>query len=800
MLEDIRYTLRSLRRNKAFTTTALFGVALGIGATTAIFSVVNLMILRPLPFAAEDRLVQIYRTPAERGRALAASDVEEFRTAGTSFESISGYNVGARYLQVTDGLERVMTVDVERGFFSMLGIQPAVGRAFDQSDISNVALASDSFWRRRWRGDPSAIGSAVTLDGASFTIIGVMPESFQFPYNAASLLQNVAAQTRTDLWVLREPPPGQQRRFGFSLITGRLKPGVTVAAAQSELSLIMQRLDSQYPDRIRGLGVSVIPLTDAIVSRPVRRSLFILFGAAGLVLILVCANVTNLMLVRTMTRSKEVAARVALGASPSRLVRQFLTESLLISLTGGFAGLWLAWLGTRQLMNIAASHLPRFHEAVLDWRVFALSLFLCVATGVVFGLAQLLTVLRTDPQSVLKETSGQHTMGASQRRLRDGLVVAEVALAFILAIGASLLVRELIRLQNTDIGIVTENVVSIHVGQQLAQAGDGRQFYEIAERVRQMPGVIQSGFTQMLPLQSWGWFANSADFPYRGQQPTNGELFTMELRYVTPGYFETLGISIKRGRGFEASDMRGSGRVIVINETLAKLAFRGDDPMGKETTRGTIVGIVADVRQVNLDREAAPEVYYPIAQNWSQVGELGMSLVVKTSGPPLPLIDGIRSRIREVNPNLAIFDIKTMDQVVADSLSDFLLYLKLMSTFAAVALFLALMGTYGVISCIATSRSREFAIRAALGAGRTQVVWLVLSDALRLTAAGLAIGVTGVLIARPLLANLPVTVRPPNANTVLFVMVLIAAAAIIACLMPARRAASEDPLSTLRDN
>jgi predicted permease len=799
MFEDLKYALRTFRTHKAFTATALLAVAIGIGSITAIFTVVNRTILRPLPFVAADRLVQIYGAPEERGQAIAASDVEEFRTAATSFESIAGYNVEGRYLQGPESLERVLTVDVERSFFSMLGVVPLAGRTFLPDDVSNVAVASESFWRRRWLGDAAAIGSAVTLDGARFTIVGVMPDSFQFPYGAASLLRTVASQQRTDLWVVREPVAGQPRRGRFSLVTGRLKPNVTSAAAQTELSGIMQRLNSQSIDRPKDLGVRIVPLADAIVSRPLRRSLFILFGAAALVLLLVCANVTNLLLVRTMMRTKEIATRMALGAGSGQLIRQFLTEGLLIALSGGIAGLGLAGLGTVQLMNIAAAHLPRSHEGGMDWRVYGLSLSLCVGSGLVFGLAQLFSVIRTDPQSVLKQTASHQTMSISQRRFRDGLVAAEVALAFVLGLGAAMQVRELVRLRNTDSGFTTGNVISIHVGQQLAQAGDGKQYYEIVDRVRRLPGVREAGFTQMLPLQSWGWSANSFQFPYRVQPQADPSLFTMELRYVTPGYFQTLGIPIKKGRGFAETDIRGSMRVIVINETLARLAFPGEDPVGKETTRGTVVGIVGDVRQVNLDREASPEIYYPIAQNWSQIGDLGMSLVVRTSGPPLALADAIRGRIREVNPNLAIFDIKTMDRVVAESMSDFLLYLTLMTIFAAVALFLALTGTYGVISYIATSRTREFAIRSALGARRSDVVRIVLLDAIRLTNIGIGFGLVAAFAASPLLHNLPVSVRPPDAVTITPIAVLLTAAAITACLIPARRAASADLMSTLRN-
>jgi putative ABC transport system permease protein len=799
LVQDFRYALRSLWKHKTFAITALSALTLGVGANTAIFSVVSGVILRPLPFVEQDRLVQIYGTPAERGEAIAWSDVEEFRTTSASFESIAGYGVGARYLQGSDGLERVMIVDVERDFFSLLGVLPLAGHTFQADDPLNAAVASETFWRQRFGGDPAAIGRNVTLDGSTRTIVGVMPDSFQFPYKAASLLQTPGSQGRTELWTLREAAHGQPRRGRLGFVTGRLKSNVSIATAESELAVIMKRIEAQFPERIKGLGVRLVPLSDAVVSSQVRRSLFILFGAAGLVLLLACSNVTNLCLVRVAVRSREVAARMAIGASPSRLLRQFLTESLLISFTGGAAGLFLAWWGTGLLMRIVAVSVPRSHEAGMDWRVFAFSLAVCTVTGIGFGLAPALNAMRTDPQRILSAASAHSTMSWRHRRLRDGLVAAEVALAFVLAVGGTLLLRELVRLRNTEMGMVPSNVLTLHLGQQMTQGMDGRQFYDIADRVRQVPGVRDAGFTQMLPLQSWGWTGNSTDFRLRGQPPSPDPLFSMELRYVTPGYFQTLAIPIRRGRVFTAADNRDATPVIMINEALAQRQFGSDDPVGKETTRGTIIGIVADVRQQHLDRAAAPEVYYPIAQNWSQIGELGMSLVVKTEGPPLPLIDGIRQAIREKNPRLAIFSIKTMERIVADSMSEFIIYLALMTGFAGIALFLASTSTYGVISYVAASRTREFAIRTALGAGRSQVSRLVLANGIRLTLIGLGCGLPLVLMARPLLRNLPVSVRGPDVVTIVPVAIAIGLVALLASLVPARRAASADPMSTLRN-
>ncbi len=790
LLQDIRYTLRTLARNRMFSFTALSMLALGIGANTAMFSVVHAVILQPFPFAGQERLVQLYGTPVERGEAIAAADAEGFRNESQSFEAIAGYNAGARYLQEPDGLRRVMTVDVERGFFTMLGVQPEAGRTFGPADISNVAVASALF--------STEVGKRVTVDGMPLTIVGVMPASFQFPYSAASRLQIASSETRTDLWILADSAPGQPRRGRLGHVTGRLKPNVTLNAAAAELNVIMRRLESANPNRLKGLGVRLLPLSDAVVSPPVRRSLFILFAAAGVVLLLACANIANLLLVQVVLRTKEIAARAAVGAAPSRLMRQFLTESLVVSLIGGGGGLVLAWWGSERLTQLASAQLPRAFEAGMNWPVFVFSIAACIATGLLFGLAPTLGAMRTNPQLILNE-AGRSTMSRRQRHLRDALVAVEVALAFILAVGATLLIRELIRLRNTEMGMIPDSVMTLHIGQTM-QGVDARQFYDIVQRVRQVPGVREAGFTQMLPLQNSGWRANSTDFRIRGTPIDDRDLFSMELRYVTPGYFRALGIPIVRGRGITEQDTRDAPHVILINEALARRRFGNDDPIGKETTRGTIVGITGNVRQVHLDRAAEPEVYYPIAQNWSQIGEIGMSLVVKTDGPPLALTSAVRAAIREVNPNAAIFGIRTMDRIARDSLADFTLYLTLMSAFSGLALFLACSGTYGVISFLAAARNREFAIRTALGAGRSQVTRLVLHDAIRLTVIGMTSGLIIVILMRPLLQNLPVSVRPPGVLTVLPVAFAITFLTLMACVIPARRAAVSDPMTALRQD
>jgi putative ABC transport system permease protein len=794
LFHDVRYAARTLfLSHRTFAITAVAMLAAGIGVTTAVFSVLSGLLLRPLPFPQPDRLVQFHGTTPRPAQGLHVTNLAVYRRDSTSFEAIAGYEVSARYMRDAAGTERVMTVRTEEDFFTMLGVPPLRGRTYDATDTAPVVVIGEVFWRRRLGAAPDVVGRAVVLDGKPYTVAGIMPAAFQFPYRAGSLLQNVAEQGRTDVWMPFERTLSRGR---FNTVTGRLKQGVSLAAAQSELDVIAKRLEAQDPARNQGRGISVVPLAQEVVPPPIRRLVILLFGAVVIVLVLACANVANLSLARMTLRQREVAVRAALGASPLRLVRQFLTESLLLSLAGGVAGLLLAWWIVKRLIVVAAPYLPRAHEVGLDWRVFAFMLGICAVVGTAVGVVPAIIAARRDPRATLQEAGSHGTMSPGQRRLRNGLVVAEVALAFVLGVGASVLLRELVRLRATDAGIVQQNVITFHVGQP-RDPNITMRFYEIADRVSRLPGVHAAGFAQMLPLQSWGWTSNSVDFRVRGR-PARAEEFQIELRFVTPGYFDALGIPVRRGRGFTAADTADAPPVVVINETLARRAFPNEDPIGLLTTRGLVVGTIADVRQSDLDRPAVPELYTAIAQNWSQVSELGMTLVVRTRDRPEPLIDVIRSTIRDVNPDQAVFGIKTMETVVEESLAGFALSLSILSAFAALAIVLALSGTYGVISYLASSRAREFAIRVALGAGRTRVVGFVLRQGMVLTALGLMLGTLAALAAAPLAGNLPVTVRRPDFVTLVPVACVIAIVALAAALVPARRAARVDPMAVLR--
>jgi predicted permease len=794
LLQDLRYAARNLARSPAFAA-AILTLAIGIGANAAIFSVVNGVVLRPLPFAEPDRLVQIYGSSPLMPSRDAVNRFNDVQQQATSFEMMTGYDVGARYLRTDSGVERVMTVRAQKTFFDLLRVTALRGRTFNPTDPATVAVLSEGFWRRRFNADATLIGRSLTLDDQPVSVIGIMPADFQFPYAAASLLPGVAPAARTDIWLPLELPPAPQARLGN--ITARLKPGVSIGEASSELASIAQRLERDFPDSYSGRGLYLEPLSNVVVGSRVRQPLFVLLGAVAIVLVLACANVINLSLVRMSLRGREISLRAAIGAGRGRLIRQFLTESLFLALAGGAAGLVVGWLGTRAITSLIGTAVPRAHEVSLDWRVFVFLLTVCALTAIVLGMLPALVAARAEGQSMLQAAGVRATASQTHRRLRSALVVAEIALAVMLAVGATMLVRELLRLRQTDSGLVTSNVTSFHIGHRMNTSTDVARFTEIVGRVAQLPGVRSAGLTQMLPLQNWGWTSNSRDFTLQGQRPAPGPVFTIELRYVTPGYFETLGVPV-RGRTFSRADTAQSARVIVINEALARRIFGDADPLGVAMNRGTIVGVSKNVRQIGLDREAAPEIYFPISQNWSQLSELGMTLVAKTATPSQPITEPVRAIVAEIDPSMAVFSMKTMEQVIDDSLSDFTLFLRLMSSFAGLALLLAVTGTYGVVASISASRSREFAIRAALGADRARVMRLVVTQGVVLTAAGIALGLVGAVLIAPVFDSLPIAIGRPDWKTMLPVGAAVAAIAMSACVVPARRAAARQPMDALR--
>jgi predicted permease len=745
-------------------------------------------LLQPLPFAQPDRLVQLNETFKPSGvGTVSYPTLQDWRSDSTVFHALIAYQNTSKNLQGVAEPERVATVAADRDLFRLLGVEPIAGRTFRADDPPNVVVVGATFWKRRYASNPSLIGDKINLDGESFTVIGVMPETFQFPYRASY----------TELWTPMEVPPSQANARGnhYLFVVARLKPGVSVDAARTELGVIAKRLEAEYPGTNEGRGVRVTPLAEVVVGR-VRESLLVLLGAVGLVLLVACANVANLLLARAAGRAREVSIRAALGASRARLIRQFLTESVLLAIAGGLLGLLVAQAGTSLLIKLAAGQIPRYWEIGLDTRVFLFLLAVCVITGIGFGLAPALAAARSDVQAGLREGSGRASSGRAAGRLRDALVVAEVALAFVLLMGAGLLLRSFLYLESRPIGVVTENVLTMRMSisetEYGAKGAAGRYFQAMEDRIRAIPGVRAAGFIQLLPLQDWGWNGN---FTVDGHlQESSSRQPLAELRYVTPGYFQTLGVPLLKGRGFDSRDAPDSMRVTLVNDTVARRYFPNEDPIGKHTNRGTIVGVVGDVRQVGLDQPPAAEFYFPLAQS----PVYGVSLVVSGQMPATAMAGAVREAIRQVNPNQALFNVKPMDRVVADSLSNLNLYFSLLGLFAGLALLLAVAGIYGVISYTVTARTREFGIRLALGASSRRVLGLVVGRGAILVGLGLVLGAASALALTRLLKALLAGVGSSDLLTLIVVAAALAVTAMAACVIPARRAMSVDPVLALR--
>ena len=785
MLEDVTFGLRTFARNPGVALIATLSLALASGATTAIFSVVNVVLLRPLPFTEPGRLVQIAET------SMVRDDLEALRRQSQSFDSFAEYSTGTMHLEGVSTVERVTAAVSDRHLFDVLGAAALAGRTF-RDDDGLVAVISEPLWRSQFGGDPAAIGRGVTLDDRSFTVIGVMPASFQFPYGAASVIRGAMPEARVDVW-LGEYRPVRAR---VSRLVARLKPRATVDAASAEIGAVEARRRSMSEGAQRIERAQVVPYAEAVLGQS-RRSLWLLFGAVALVLMAACANVANLLVALTGSRMQEVATRAALGASRGRLARQFLVESLMLALAGGLAGLIIARWTSRLLVTFGAQRIPRVNEVAFDWTVFAFLLAVCAATALFFGIAPALSAGRVDAGTLAKG-GGRSTDRRGYGRLRDGLVVAEVALAFVLATGATLVVSEMERLRYSDNGMTTENVVTFHLGRP-AQQGIERQYYDIASDVGQIPGVRAAGFTQVLPLQNWGWSSSSTDFFVRGTAPRREAPFPIELRYVTPGYFPALGIQLRSGRTVETSDTADSPRVILINEALARAYFGTSDPVGVEMNRGRIVGVVRDVRQVQLGRPAVPEIYFPMAQNWSQLADLGMTLVVRTAGSSEAVIEEVRGRILDVNPRIAIFNVRTMEQVVSDSLWNLNLYRWLIGWFALLTLVLSAAGVYGLVAHSATSRGREWAVRLALGSAPADVARIVLVRGVGLAAIGVTAGaVLGFLLIRLLARDFPDLTAHARGWNAAAVAMAICGIALAASWLPAARVARIPPALALR--
>ncbi|HEX8140370.1 MAG TPA: ABC transporter permease [Pyrinomonadaceae bacterium] len=801
--QDLRYGLRMLWKKPGFTVVAIVALALGIGANTAIFSVIYTVLLSPLPFKNSERLVWIWETNPVAGIKKEPASLPNFtdwKTQSQSFEGVAAFIRSSLTLTSDGEPERIPCAYTSANFFSVLGVEPALGRSFTEEENTpgkhRVVVLSHSLWQRRFSANPGIVGQSITLAGNPYTVVGVLPAGFKNPTPEQS--------KPAELWTpLAYDFERMARRSDFLNVVARLKQGVTPAQAQAEMNTITSRLAQQYPDSNTGWSTIVLPLHERMIG-DVRTPLWLLMGVVGFLLLIACANVANLLLARSTSRQQEIAIRRALGADRLRLVRQFLTESVLLSVTGGLLGSLVAMWGVDILVALSPGNIPRLDEVGLNWKVLAFTLAVSFATGVVFGLLPALHATSPNLTETLKEGGRSSTEGIRGGRLRNSLVVAEIAIALVLLVGAGLMIRSFARLQAVDPGFRPERILTMDLSLPSAKYKEDAQvsafFDQLSSRISAVPGVESVGAVSALPLSGGG---DIITFLVEGrpEQPP-GQSEDAEYRIVTPGYFATMGVPVVRGEGFTERHTREAPAVMVINETFARRYFPGEDPIGKRLNIGNperspwrmIVGVVKDVRHEGLDTEPYPQMYTPLAQ----VQRRAMTLVARTSGAPLSLVPNVRHELTSLDKDQPLYNVQTMEQVLAHSISRQRFQMLLIAIFASVGLVLASVGIYGVISYSVTQRTHEIGIRMALGAQARDVLKMILGQGMILTLVGVGVGVAVALLLTRVMASLLFGVSATDPLTFIAVSVLLAFVALLACLIPARRAMKVDPMEALR--
>jgi putative ABC transport system permease protein len=815
--EDLRYGLRVLIKNPGFTAIAVLTIALGIGANTAIFSLVKAVLLRPLPYKDSERLVMVWEANQKTGVShvqVSAPNYVDWRDQNEVFEQMAAaFARPDTGVNLTDGAnpEWVQAAITTGNLFAVLGIQPALGRAFlpeeEKAGNNRVTILSDALWRRHFNGDRSIIGKTITLDARSYTVVGILPAAFEFPTPHSV---DSAAKPKEPVELYLPAVLGKHRGGHNYRVIARLKPGVTLPQAQAHMDAIAARLQQQYPDQQAGMGASVVALSEQVVGK-VRMALFVMLGAVGFVLLIACANIANLLLARSAERNREFAIRAALGASRSRIVRQVLGENLLLALAGGALGVLLAYWGVQTLMALSPIDFPRLHETRIDAPVFGFCFLLSIASGLVFGLAPAIQLSRPNLNNSLKDGGGRASEGLGHRRVRGFLIVSEVALSLVLLVGAGLLLRSFIRLQETTLGFDPARVLTMQLSLPGARYGERAQavpFYEqLLQRTRNLPGVHSIGLTNYLPLSGSD---SGTSFNIDGRPPLpKGEFLEAAPRWISPDYFRTMGVTIVQGRSLSEQDVESNHHVALINETMARRFWPGEDPLGKRITMESqenpiwheIVGIVADVRHTALDSEAEPEMYYPylFASEADSSPWISMYLVVRAnSDDQAGLASALRREVKAVDKDQPVYNVASMTQLMSASVAQRRFNLLLVGFFAAVALVLAAVGLYGVMSYAVTQRTREIGVRLALGAQTHDVLKLVVKQGMKLTLVGIAIGLATACALTRLMKNLLFGVNATDPVTLAVVALLLILAALLACYIPARRATRVDPLVALR--
>lgn len=800
LLQDLRYALRMLAKNPGFAIVAVLALTLGIGADTAIFSVVNSVLLRPLPYDESDRLVFLNeRSPVIEVMSVAYPNFLDWRDQNDVFENIGVFRRQNYTLTGSGEPERLIGGMISADLFDALRVKAAFGRVFindeDKPGSSPVAVLSHALWQRKFGGDPNILNQSITLDGRSFTIIGIMSPDF-LPPRQADLWTPVGQASADPGWVNRGNHPGL---FGVA----RLKSGVTLQQATEAMEIVAANLEKQYPDSNTGNRITVTPLLDQYV-RNVRRALWVLLGAVGFVLLIACANVANLLLARATSRQKEIAIRTALGASRWRIVRQLLTESLLLAIAGGGLGLLLANWGVKLIVAISPNSIPRSREIVLDNRVLIFTIVVSALTGIIFGLAPALQLSKPDLNETLKDAG----RGSTGRRhvFRSVLVVAEVALTLVLLVGAGLMVRSFYRLQQVDPGFNYDNLLTFVITLPQRKYPDDQSrlnfFDQVAEKIRALPGVEMVGLSSGLPLGNNGW-QNS--FVVDGQPPPEpGKTPLAEAATASPDYFTAMGITILKGRNFSEQDNKDSARVVIIDEEFAKRFWPDEDAIGKRIRPGgnspnnplaEVVGIARRVKMDGLSQESnRVQAYYP----YRQLPGAGMNITIKTKADPESLIAAARQQVLSVDPDQPLYNVNTLEQLRADSIAPDRLYLILFGVFAGVALILAAVGIYGVMAYSVTQRTHEIGIRMALGAQASNVLGMIIRQGMKLALGGLVIGIIVAWLATRVMTSFLFGVSATDTVTFIAVPAVLAVVAFAACALPARRATKVDPMIALR--
>jgi putative ABC transport system permease protein len=805
--QDIRFGLRMLIKNPGFSFIAILTLGLGIGANTAIFSILNSVLLRPLPFREPERVVQVWTTQPSRSKdrvAASLPDLNDWKEQNTVFEDLA--TVTFESFNLTGGGEpqRVSAGSVSPNFFNVLGVSAERGRTFveeeGQRGKHQVIVLSHGIWQRAFGGELSILNSKVEMDGVAYTVVGILPPDFQF------------VDRQLDLWIpmalLSDTPLRSQRQSRWlPRVLARLKPGFTVEQADQEMRTIASRLEQQYPEN-EGISARVTTVASEL-TREVKTSLLVLLGAVGFVLLISCANVASLLLARAVARDREMAVRTAIGASWQRLLKQLLTENIILALLGGGLGLLLGYLAIKAIIAFGPSNIPRLQETSLDGRVLGFTLLASLLTAVVFGLAPAWKTSKTDVHGTLKESGRGSTGSVRGRKMFKALVVLEVAMALLLLVGAGLMIKSFSRLTSIAPGFNASNVMTMLIPLTISRYGTDQLrhnfFNQLIERLEAMPGVESAGATvsQGLPFRSSGW---SMPLGIEGRTVDRSDKPVTSFSQVTPGYFEAMGISLLKGRAFTEQDNMQAPKVVVINETLARRYFSNDEPIGKQILLGddaagprhTIVGIVRDVKFRRLDDPFDAAVYSPYYQGFPNVARM-MYVVVRTNGDPTRFAGSLRDQVWSLDKDQPVDAITPMEKIVNDSVAAQRFNTILLGIFAAVALVLAAVGIYGIVSYSVTQRTHEIGIRMALGAQKRDIMILVIKQGAVLALIGVGVGLTIALLLTRSLSTVLYEVSATDPVIYSSITVILVSVVLLACLVPARRATRVEPIESLRN-